>query len=370
MSEQHKFNLDSGGIPTRDEVNALLGESYTKKTYEGYHRPLFNYLYQMNEHSQISTEDLIEKTINQGEKADVQEGSKADYVRDVLKIEPYLGKKVGDHFPTGVELVKRGKKRINLSEESGIPADKIVDVQQACEQIGNDVKNSILEFYANEMKIEAAKDVGINIDENDGISSDELDTLLTNIAEKTVEYADKVRSIQNSRLNNSGRANELLAVEALKAKGLSEGNKSGGHDFVHCGDRKDEDLIIFAENYKDLNIEVKSISARERTERALLNASNPTILFSFLQNAKEIKNGIVDSNDDSNTELRRWPDESIAAYVPQKTIDMIQKNYSDDILSFTNENCNKYLRSCSKFSKDMSQYRETGELRNLGRPRN
>lgn len=368
MSEPTSSADSDQSIPSREDVNEALGESYTQATYEGYHKPIFEYLADLDEGDQIGTSELIENTIDEGPKSSVAYSTKVDKVRDVLKVSPELSRTIADRFPVGQSLVQQAMERVGLDDE--LPPERLTDVQQACEAVGEEAELDILQFHTEGMKYSAAEAAGIDLDETDGISDEELDTLLAQFGKEAAEtLPDEVTSIENAKLNSGGHANELLAVRALESQGLSEGDNPSEAEFWHSGGSEDEDLVVFSNgDHTDLNVEVKSKNARERVARALVDIDDPTVLFAFLNDVSEVRNGILsggESDDpEDETALRRWPEESIAAYVPQDTIERAKQiDQGDDqtVTTYEKEGV-RYLRPCSHFPSDMVYYREHGEM--------
>ena len=373
MSEPTSSGESEQSIPSREDINEALGESYTQATYEGYHKPIFEYLAEFDEGDQIGTSELIEKTIDEGPKSDVTYSTKVDKVRDVLKVSPELSRNVADRFPVGESLVQQAMERVGLDDE--LSPERLTDVQQACEAVGEEAELDILQFHAEGMKHSAAETADIDLEETDGISGEELDTLLAQFAKEAAEtLPDEVTSIENAKLTSGGHANELLAVRALESQELSEGDDRSEAEFWHSGGSEDEDLVIFSNgDHADLNVEVKSKNARERVARALVDINYPTVLFAFLNDASEVRNGILSGGESdgsgAETDLRRWPEESIAAYVPQDTIERVKQiDQGDDQTVTTYEKAGvRYLRPCSQFPSDMVYYREHGEIPELDR---
>lgn len=368
MSDPTSSGESEQSIPSREDVNDALGENYTQATYEGYHKPIFEYLAEFDEGDQIGTSELIENTIDEGPKSSVAYTTKVDKVRDVLKVSPELSRTIADRFPVGQSLVQQAMQRVGLDDV--LPPERLTDVQQACEAVGEEAELDILQFHAEGIKHSAAEAAGIDLDETDGISEKELDTLLAQFAKEAAEtLPDEVTSIENAKLTSGGHANELLAVRALESQGLSEGEDPTEVDFWHSGGSEDEDLVVFSNgDHADLNVEVKSKNARERVARALVDIDDPTVLFAFLNDASEVRNGILSGGESdgtgAETDLRRWPEESVAAYVPQDTIERVRTlDQSDDqaVTTYEKEGV-RYLRPCSQFPSDMVYYREHGEI--------
>jgi len=353
----------SSQTPTHTELkNALPESNPNEASFKGYHKRIFDYLYGLNNDEVVTTDEIIDNAIDKGPKSSVSKGSKETRIREVQIYDPSLSEKIINKCPPGEVLLLKAKNRTGLS----INSDTLNDIQEECMAVADDAKERYYDYLLDKYETEATSELGIKLQGT--LDADTVEDLLEEFAFIVAdELPDRIESMSNSVVGCGGTANELIGVTVLEDVGLQKGAKSNGGDFTRIGGNTNEDIIVYCNNGDDLEVEVKSSKARERTPRAIAEMNDPTAIFAFFDDASEVRSQII-----SGTSMgSAWPENSVAAYVKPKTIEEVkdldnQKSDGRSIHSEDHPDTGKlYLRANNRFAEDMKHYHNNGEIPDL-----
>jgi hypothetical protein len=172
------------------------------------------------------------------------------------------------------------------------------------------------------------------------------------------EFPRRIESVIQATRSIAGHSNENICVRCLEAGGLTN-----GVEFSDDGD--DADLILDGDQYRDLNIEIKSEASRERASRSFSDRLS-WVLFAVFTSGSEVRNRVFEGNEQGPA----WIKSTMAAYVPPRTLKLVKdldSSATDDKSAYKqkNDNGRLFLRSNEEFVEDMKHFREHGELRDL-----
>lgn len=349
--------------PSYKELKNALPESNPKKeTYNGYHKRIFDYLYSLNADEVVTTDEIIDNAIDKGPKSSVSKGSKETRISEVQIYDPSLSEKIINKCPPGEVLLLKAKKRTGLS----IDSQTLNKIQKECMAIADNAEEHYYNYLLDNYEEQVTNDLGITLQGQ--IDASTVEDLLEEFAFVVADdLPDRIESMNNSIVGCGGTANELIGVNVLEEVGLTKGAKSNGGDFTRVGSNSNEDIIVYSTKASDMEVEVKSSKARERTPRAIGDMDDPTSIFAFFDDASEVRSQII-----SGTSLGSpWPENSVAAYIKPETIEEVkdldnQKSDGRSIHSEDHPDTGKlYLRANNRFAEDMKHYHNNGEIPDL-----
>lgn len=246
---------------------------------------------------------------------------------------------------------------------SSVNSNTLNEVQRECTEKGREMRNAYSEASLREFQTRALND-GLGEDTlSDGLG-EVVDTVMEEVAHMCAdELPDRIESVTQASKSIAGDANEEICIRCLEALGYSNGSRTDGHEFTDDGD--DADVIVFSSSGQ-LNVEIKSAATRERASRSLMGEEHPWVLFSFFDDANEVRNRMLRGNQQGT----KWIDSSIAAYVPPRTLRKVEELDDDrddgkNAYKYQTDDGQLFLRSNTEFAEDMRQYRESGQLQNL-----
>lgn len=246
---------------------------------------------------------------------------------------------------------------------SSVDSSTLNEVQRGCAEKGRELRNAYSEASLREFQARALND-GLGEDTLSGGLGEVVDTVMEVVAHMCAdELPDRIESVTQASKSIAGDANEEICVRCLEALGYSNGPRTDGHEFTDDGD--DADVIVFSSSGL-LNVEIKSAATRERASRSLMGEEHPWVLFSFFDDANEVRNRMLRGNQQGT----KWIDSSIAAYVPPRTLGKVEELDDDrddgkNAYKHQTDDGQLFLRSNTEFVEDMQQYRESGQLQNL-----
>lgn len=147
----------------------------------------------------------------------------------------------------------------------------------------------------------------------------------------------------------AGRANELIAIETLLARGLE---RETAFEDVAASNRE-EDIRVYTEvaNGESLQVEVKSTGLRERGDAGAARIEDPSVLFGFFDDVTEVM-GRADA-------LEKH---AVAVYLPPATLnEMREKNRAVYEMNSTHTE-QLFFRANNTFPGDMEYYHSHGTL--------
>lgn len=343
--------------PSFGTLSAALDKGFSRDSYVGYYKRIFDYLYGLDDSEVATTDQIIEEAINTGPKASVSKSSKETRIRDVQIYDPTLSGKIIDKCPPGEVLLLLAENRTGVS----IDSRTLNDIQRECMQIGDETADRYYDYLLDGYQDAATQELDITL--SGMVGSDTVEELLEKFAFIVAgDLPQRITAMSNSLVGCGGTANELIGVRVLTEAGLAK-----GRDFARTGGNTNEDIIVYSNSAPDMEIEVKSSKARERTPRAIAEMSDPTAIFSFFDDPSEVRSQII-----SGTSLgSAWPENSVVAYVPPDTIQEVQSldeiaSDGRSIYSQTHPDTGDlYLRANNRFAEDMREYSQTGSLPSL-----
>lgn len=347
----------SSQTPSHSDLKASLDGNPTEETFKGYHERIFEFLYALDDDEVVTTDEIIRDAIDKGPKASTRTNTKERRIAEVQVYDPTLSEKIIDKCPPGEVLLRKAKDRTGLS----ITSQTLNDTQQECMTIAENAKDRYYEYLLDKYENEATNQLGITLDGQ--LDANSVEALLEEFAFTVAgDLPGRIKSMSNSITACGGTANELIGVYVLSDIGLQV-----DRDFARVGSKSNEDIVIFSTSGNDMDVEVKSSKARERTPRAIAEMDDPTVIFTFFDDPSEVRSQII-----SGTSLgSAWPENSVAAYVPPQTIEAVKKldqKRADgrSIYSETHPDGGKlYLRANNRFAEDAKAYHTTGQLPDL-----
>lgn len=352
----------SSQTPSHSELKDTLDANPNEASYNGYHKRIFDYLYSLDDDEVVTTDDIIENAIDDGPKASVSRGEKESRIREVQIYDPDLSEKIINKCPPGEVLLLKAEKRTGLS----INSQTLNTIQQECMDIADDAEERYYNYLLDKYEDQVTDDLGITLQGK--LDAGTVEDLLKEFAFVVADdLPDRIESMSNSIVGCGGTANELIGVNVLSDVGLTKGPRSDGGDFTRIGGNTNEDIIVYNGQNNHLEVEVKSSKARERTPRAIAEMEDPTVIFAFFDDPSEVRSQII-----SGTSMgSAWPENSVAAYVPPKTIKQVKEldeQATDGRTIYSEDHPNKgklYLRANNRFAEDMKEYHRNGDLPDL-----
>ena len=276
-------------------------------------------------------------------------------VKVLFEWEPRLLNWIVGQYPDHKTWVDAGAEFAGVAS---VNSSTLNDVQQECTTRGDDMREAYAKASLREFQARALKG-GID----DGMIAGGLGTVVDSVMEEVArisadEFPRRIESVIQATRSIAGHSNEDICVRCLEAGGFTNGT-----EFSDDGDNAD--LIIDGDQYRDLNIEIKSEASRERASRSFSDRIS-WVLFAFFTSGAEVRNRMFTGNEQGPA----WIKSTMSAYVPPRTLKLVKDKDSSasdgrDAYRYKNDNGRLFLRSNEEFVEDMKHFRKHGELRDL-----
>ena len=291
-------------LPSISTLDAEIEGGVSREAYKNYYAPVFTAIDDASAEDPVPTREVYEAIPK-----DTSEGTKWDYVCDIFEYDPELAKRIADRLPPAAVLVELGARQVGTSRDE-FDIRKMNSVQQACAEYADVVETRALQNTVEQI-------CNSTIDNNDFGNVDQgLEYAIELMSEGIVENVDvlysEFESIQQSKVAAAGEANEVIVADALRSRGLEE-----GVDFSRTEADELDDIRLYAPDKPEVTVEIKSIGVRERADAGLSRLDDPTVLFGFFDDPREVE-----------AKAERLSEECERVYLPKETIDAAGKNVS------------------------------------------